>query len=96
MQVQKQPSNDVCFLKIVSLTDDIIILGDIFLSSAYIVYDLEDQEISIAQANHSSEEDIEPIVTSVPSATKATAFSSTFSKRLPETTTYDVFSTVLI
>lgn len=94
--VQKQPSNDVCFLKIVSLTDDIIILGDIFLSSAYIVYDLEDQEISIAQANHSSEEDIEPIVTSVPSATKATAYSSTFSKRLPETTTYDVFSTVLI
>lgn len=92
--IQKQDST--CYLKIVSLTDDIIILGDIFLSSAYIVYDLEDKEISIAQVNHSSEEDIEPIITSVPSATKAPTYSSTFSTHLSETTTFDVFATVLV
>lgn len=91
-------NNETCFLKIVSLTDDIVILGDIFLSSIYVVYDLEDKEISLAQINPNPnhEERIEPVISSVPSATKAPNYSSTWTTQNLETTTLDVFSTILI
>ncbi|KAL3238376.1 pepsin-like aspartic protease RNJ42_00191 [Nakaseomyces bracarensis] len=56
---------------------DFAILGDNFLSHAYVVYNLEDYEISIAQANYSpGSPDIEQIVEEVPSATRASAYSS--------------------
>ncbi|CAN6604083.1 aspartic proteinase 3 [Trichomonascus vanleenenianus] len=61
-----------------SPSDDEIILGDSFLRSAYVVYDLENLEISLANTNFdSSSSNIEVIKSSVPSATKASGYSST-------------------
>lgn len=68
-----------CYLQIGSQGDDLAILGDNFLTNAYVVYDLEDYEISIAQANYAGgEPQIEEISGSVPSATRAAAFSSDY------------------
>ncbi|OBA17950.1 acid protease [Metschnikowia bicuspidata var. bicuspidata NRRL YB-4993] len=53
------------------------ILGDNFLRNAYIVYDLEDYEISLAQVNFSSSEDIETVTSSIPLAVQAEGYSST-------------------
>ncbi|GEQ67032.1 hypothetical protein JCM33374_g695 [Metschnikowia sp. JCM 33374] len=53
------------------------ILGDNFLRNAYVVFDLEDYEISLAQVKFSDTEDIEVISSSVPSAVKAASYSST-------------------
>lgn len=41
----------VCILGIVPAGDSIAVLGDTFLRSAYVVYDLENNEISLAQTN---------------------------------------------
>lgn len=62
----------------VSAATDTIILGDTFLRNAYVVYDLDDYEISLANAVlDSSDSDIEAIKSSVPSATAAPSYSST-------------------
>lgn len=53
------------------------VLGDNFLRSAYVVYDLEDYQISLAQASYSDQEDIEVISSSVPLAVSAEYYSST-------------------
>lgn len=45
------------------------ILGDTFLSSAYVVYDLENLEISIAQAKYNNDNDIISVISTVPGAT---------------------------
>lgn len=66
---------------------DAFVLGDSFLRSAYVVYDLESLEISLAQANTGTDgSDIEAISSSVPSATPAAYYSSTW-------TTSDFFGT---
>jgi yapsin 1 len=55
-----------------------IILGDTFLRSAYVVYDLENLEISLANTIYNATtSSIEAISSSVPSATKAASYSST-------------------
>lgn len=70
----------VCSLNIVGQPSNGILLGDNFLSSAYVVFDLESKEISIAQARYDdSPENIEAIVSTVPSAIKAPGYSATFS-----------------
>ncbi|RGP69580.1 hypothetical protein FSPOR_4684 [Fusarium sporotrichioides] len=48
-----------------------IILGDIFLRGAYMVYDYENLEISLAQYNDGGKGDIHEIVRNVPGATQA-------------------------
>ncbi|ODQ65686.1 acid protease [Nadsonia fulvescens var. elongata DSM 6958] len=58
-----------------------VILGDTFLRSAYVVYDLENYEISLAQANFNADSDnadIDVIKSSVPSATRAPQYNDTF------------------
>lgn len=71
---------DNCLVNIMPQSDEGIILGDNFLSNAYVVYDLEDKEISIAQAKFDdSEENIEAIVSTVPGAIKAPGYSASFS-----------------
>lgn len=48
------------------------LLGDTFLRSAYVVYNLEDWEISIAQASYNTDfADIQPIISKVPHASRA-------------------------
>ncbi|OBA22588.1 acid protease [Metschnikowia bicuspidata var. bicuspidata NRRL YB-4993] len=65
-----------CYLGILELPSDQLsgasyaILGDNFLRSAYVVYDLEEYEISLAQAFHGSEENIEVVTSSIPLATR--------------------------
>ncbi|KAF8003982.1 hypothetical protein HF325_001430 [Metschnikowia pulcherrima] len=53
------------------------LLGDNFLRNAYVVYDLEDYEISLAQVRFSSVEDIDTVSSAVPLAVQALYYSST-------------------
>lgn len=53
------------------------IIGDNMLRSLYIVYDLENYQIAIAQAKNTDESDIEEIVSTIPRATSAPYYSST-------------------
>jgi yapsin 1/2 len=69
-----------CALGINPSTDDSspMILGDTFLRNAYVVYDLDDFEVSLANAVlDSSDSSIEAIQSTVPSATAAASYSST-------------------
>ena len=87
--------DSVCVLDID--TDDIpyIVLGDAFLVSAYVVYDLEDYEISIAQANYDGgSENIEVVSDSIPSAVKAPSYSSTWSTYVTATSGGNIFTAV--
>lgn len=77
---QSQVSRSRCLLMMAAQADRII-LGDVFLQHAYVVYDLENLEISMGQANFqnsSSTDSIESIGTTVPSAVKAPLYSSTW------------------
>ncbi|GAV50215.1 hypothetical protein ZYGR_0U00710 [Zygosaccharomyces rouxii] len=71
--------NGECLLGITPSDTDSGTLGDVFLVDAYVVYDLDNYEISLAQADFSdSAQSIEPISSSVPSATKAPGYSNTW------------------
>ncbi|AMD18984.1 HBR083Cp [Eremothecium sinecaudum] len=71
----RQPG--LCAFSFFPHSRSIIILGDVFLSSAYVVYDLENYEISLAQATYDSSEEIEPIISTVPRAVRASGYSAT-------------------
>jgi hypothetical protein len=49
-------SEPICFLGIGPAGDSVCVLGDTFLRSAYVVYDLDNNEISLAQTNFNSTE----------------------------------------
>ncbi|WBF12626.1 hypothetical protein N7582_001935 [Saccharomyces uvarum] len=71
-------TKDHCLLQI-EASDTMSALGDAFLVDTYVVYDLESHEVSVAQASfNSEEEDIEIISDSVPGATPAPGYSSTW------------------
>lgn len=76
-------SETTCLLGIVPQTAHSALLGDSFLSNAYVVYDLENKEISLAQAKYDSNTpDIEVVssgASSIPSATCAPLYSQTWS-----------------
>ncbi|CUM64827.1 uncharacterized protein PRCAT00002442001 [Priceomyces carsonii] len=67
---------DYCYLGIIE-SSEYLIFGDNFLRSAYIVYDLEDEEVSLAQAKYTDDEDIEIITSSIPGVTRAAKYNST-------------------
>ena len=72
------PAKDHCILQILP-SDTIFVLGDAFLVDTYVVYDLENHEVSVAQASFDNkEEDIGIISDSVPGATPAPGYSSTW------------------
>lgn len=66
-----------CFLGVLPQSDSYILFGDNVLRSMYLVYDLEDYEISVAQAKYTDDEDIEVISSAVPNAMRAAGYSST-------------------
>ncbi|CEP20462.1 unnamed protein product [Cyberlindnera jadinii] len=68
-------SGTTCVFSIMS--SDTVILGDSFLRSGYIVYDLDDLVIALAQVKFTDETDIEVITSSIPNAVTATGYSST-------------------
>jgi len=82
-----QISSDTCLLGINPTPDNSTlsaVLGDLFLSNAYIVYDLDNYEISLAPAKFNitkEESKIEVIKNngSIPSATKAPGYDNTWS-----------------
>ena len=78
--------DSVCYLNIAPTDDQHVILGDNILSSLYVVYDLENYELSFARANYDGADstDSKKIKTipsaseSIPEATKAPGYSSTW------------------
>lgn len=71
-------SYNQCFLSILEQSgSDYILFGDNVLRSTYLVFDLDDLEISMAQARYTTEEDITVISSSVPNAVQAPGYSST-------------------
>lgn len=91
---QSQVSPSQCML-MMSTQAERIILGDVFLQHAYVVYDLENLEISMGQANFDSndDEDIELISgTTVPSATQAPSYSSPWVSTNMVSTGGDIFT----
>lgn len=61
-----------CFLGVFAQTlATSIILGDNILRSLYVVYDLEEKELSIGQAKYTTDTDIEDIISTVPTAGSA-------------------------
>lgn len=68
-----------CYLPCISQDSSFFILGDSFMRHVYTVFDLDDKEISIAQANFNSTiEDIEEISSTVPSAVRAPQYYSSY------------------
>lgn len=57
-----------CAIGVMPTTNDYAILGDTFLRSAYVVYDLQNNEIALAQsASNVTSSDIEVITSTIPS-----------------------------
>ncbi|AMD18500.1 HBL402Wp [Eremothecium sinecaudum] len=65
---------DNCYFSILPFKQDTVLLGDTFLSHAYVVFDVDRQEISMAQASYNSAEDIEPIIDDIPRSEKAPGY----------------------
>lgn len=72
---------DTCYLGLLDISemqgDTEALLGDNFLRSAYLVYDSDDLEILLAQANYTDDQDIEVVTLTIPLAVKAQGYSST-------------------
>lgn len=66
-------------------TTDYVLLGDNVLRHMYVVYDLEDHQISVAKAAYSNDAQIEVISSSVPGASIAPNYSSSYIKAGLET-----------
>ncbi|QID86716.1 Aspartyl protease [Saccharomyces pastorianus] len=92
-----QTNVGTCVLAIVPQTGNATaILGDSFLRSAYVVYDLDNYEVSLAQANYASgKEDIEVIRSTVPGAVKAPGYNSTWVKYASATAGGNIFTTTV-
>lgn len=71
-------SNGGCILAVqIGENHQDFLLGDNFLRSLYVVYDLENYQVAIAQANYTDESDVEEIISTIPSATTAPLYHST-------------------
>ncbi|ODV64430.1 acid protease [Ascoidea rubescens DSM 1968] len=71
--------NSYCAIAIFDSGNDRVILGNSFLRSAYVVFNLDDNQISIAQAIHNANDsDIEVVTSTIPSAVTAASYSSSY------------------
>ncbi|SCU86446.1 LANO_0C08020g1_1 [Lachancea nothofagi CBS 11611] len=86
--------NSICALGLVPQdADSSFILGDNFLTAAYVVYDMDNMEISMAQANYNGgAESIDIITSTVPGAVKAPMYSSTYGSSLSVATGGNIFT----
>lgn len=81
-----------CALGIQPSDSDSAVLGDLFMENAYIVYDLDDFEVSMAQANYNGGQgQLEVVSKQVPGAKKAPGYAHTFSSTQPITPGGDIF-----
>ena len=88
---------NVCLLGIGPQNSEQAILGDVFLSNAYVVYDLENYEISLAQASYenadsTNQDEIEVITSGVPGAVKAASYYNSWSTPEPIQTGGNIFT----
>lgn len=74
--LEADSSGKTCALAM--LEDDDVILGDSFLRSAYVVYDLDNYQVALAQAVYTTSEDIEIVTSTIPDATTAASYSSSY------------------
>lgn len=73
-------SNTLCTLGLIPQDTNSVVLGDTFLTHAYVVYDLDNRQIGLAPANFNSDEpNIELITNGIPNTTRATGYSHTWS-----------------
>ncbi|QBM88661.1 aspartyl protease [Metschnikowia aff. pulcherrima] len=80
--------NGAHYLGIMLVEHDRFVLGEEFLRHAYVVFDAEENKVSMAQARASSETQIEYVLSEIPRAVSATTLSlSTDHALTPETTT---------
>ncbi|KAF8005237.1 hypothetical protein HF325_000694 [Metschnikowia pulcherrima] len=80
--------NGAHYLGIMLVEHDRFVLGEEFLRHAYVVFDAEENKVSMAQARASSETQIEYVLSDIPRAVSATTLSlSTDNALTPETTT---------
>lgn len=75
-------SRNLCFLTIFSTGSSssslpTVILGDNFLQSAYVVYDLDNYQVAMAPVVYTDQENIEVISSTIPLAVTAAGYSST-------------------
>ncbi|CAI4035051.1 hypothetical protein SMKI_12G1890 [Saccharomyces mikatae IFO 1815] len=87
-------TGSTCLLGIIPTSDNTgTILGDSFLTNAYVVYDLDNLEISMAQAQYNTTtENIEVISSSIPSAVKAPGYTNTWSTSATIVTGGNIFT----
>ncbi|XBW35960.1 hypothetical protein QEN19_001533 [Hanseniaspora menglaensis] len=88
-------SSSTCYLGVQPSDDQQCIIGDNTLSSLYVVYDMDDYQISLAQANYegASESSIEIIESAIPGAEQAPGYSKTWTQTVAEITSGgDIFS----
>lgn len=82
-----------CILGLLPGGPDAAILGDLFMQHAYIVFDLDNFEVSMAQANHFDEQErLETINKHVPGAKRAPGYSHTYSASQSITRGGDIFA----
>lgn len=85
-------NNNRCVMGLHPGGPDSAILGDLFMQHAYIVFDLENFEVSMAQANYSGgQEQVQVVTKEVPGAKKAPGYSHTFSGSQSITNGGDIF-----
>ncbi|QID86715.1 Aspartyl protease [Saccharomyces pastorianus] len=86
-------TGSTCILGILPTGDSSSILGDSFLTNAYVVYDLDNLEVSMAQAKYNvTSEDIDIISTSVPNVVKAPGYTNTWSTSASIVTGGNIFT----
>jgi len=90
--IRYRSSNNRCTLSMYDSYDSTITFGASFLRSIYTVFDLDDYQMSFAQAKYTQEEDIEIIEDSIPSASSAPNYDKTWSTYGYQFTTSDIFS----
>lgn len=76
-QLKLDSGKPVCMVAMTpAMSSDTLILGDSFLRSAYVVYDLENYEAAMAQVKfNQTDTDIEAIKSEIPKATQASGYS---------------------
>lgn len=90
-------SRTSCMIGLLPYDSNKVILGDTFLSHAYVVYDLENYQIGLAQAKFDVDDDDSQIeiingTSGIPSATKAPRYSSTWSSNMRSTSLGNIFT----
>lgn len=92
-QVTSRNGQPVCAIGIQPITSSFALLGDTFLRNAYVVYDLKNNEIALAQAvMNATDSNVEAIKSTIPSATQASLYSATTAVAGDSSATYSVLT----